>query len=71
MMDAALIVFVADHGESLGERNYWFAHGDFLGEVLVRVPFFVRVPGRAPETRGDVVSLVDLYGWNSNNFMRM
>jgi arylsulfatase A-like enzyme len=61
-MDAALIVFAADHGESLGERNYWFAHGDFLGEVLVRVPFFVRVPGRAPERRSDVVSLVDLYG---------
>jgi len=58
----ALIVFAADHGESLGERNYWFAHGDFLGEVLVRVPFFLRVPGRAPARRSDVVSLVDIYG---------
>jgi arylsulfatase A-like enzyme len=62
LTETALIVFAADHGESLGEANYWFAHGDFLGEVLVRVPFLVRIPGRAPERRDDVVSLVDLYG---------
>jgi len=62
LMEDALIVFAADHGESLGEGNYWFAHGDYLSEVLVRVPFFLRIPGRAPEQRGDVVSLVDLYG---------
>jgi arylsulfatase len=62
LMDNALIVFAADHGESLGERDYWFAHGEYLSEVLVRVPFFLRVPGRAPGRRGDVVSLVDLFG---------
>ncbi len=62
LMKAALIVFAADHGESLGEGNYWFAHGDYLSEVLVRVPFLLRIPGRAPARRDDVVSLVDLYG---------
>jgi arylsulfatase A-like enzyme len=62
LMDDAMIVFAADHGESLGEGNYWFAHGEFLSEVLVRVPFFLRIPGRAPGRRDDVVSLVDLYG---------
>jgi arylsulfatase A-like enzyme len=62
LMEAAMIVFAADHGESLGEGNYWFAHGDYLSEVLVRVPFFLRIPGRAPARRSDVVSLVDLYG---------
>jgi len=62
MLNDALIIFAADHGESLGEGNYWFAHGQLLSEVLVRVPFFMRVPGRAPERRDDVVSLVDLYG---------
>jgi len=62
LMKAAWIVFAADHGESLGEGNYWFAHGDYLSEVLVRVPFFLRIPGRAPARRSDVVSLVDLYG---------
>jgi len=62
LMDDALIVFAADHGESLGEGDYWFAHGAYLSEVLVRVPFFLRIPGRAPGRRTDVVSLVDLYG---------
>ncbi len=62
LMRAALIVFAADHGESLGEGDYWFAHGDYLSEVLVRIPFFLRIPGRASARRSDVVSLVDLYG---------
>jgi len=62
LMDDAMIVFAADHGESLGEGNYWFAHGEYLSEALVRVPFFLRIPGRAPGRRDDVVSLVDLYG---------
>ena len=62
LMEGALIVFAADHGESLGERDYWFAHGEYLSDVLVRVPFFLRIPGQLPGRRGDVVSLVDLYG---------
>jgi len=61
LMDDALIVFAADHGESLGEWGYWFAHGQYLSEVLVRVPFFLRIPGIAPGRRDDIVSLVDLY----------
>ena len=62
LMESASIVFVADHGESLGEGNYWFAHGEYLSDVLVRVPLFLRIPGHAPRRRDDVVSLVDLYG---------
>jgi arylsulfatase len=59
--ERALIVFTADHGESLGENDFWFNHGDFLTEHLVRVPLLVRRPGVAPRRRHDVVSLVDLY----------
>jgi arylsulfatase len=54
------IVFAADHGESLGEDDYWFAHGDLLSEPLVRVPLLVRAPQRAPGPRRDVASLVDV-----------
>lgn len=60
--DRAVIAFGADHGESLGERDYWFAHGEHLTDVLVRVPLFFRIPGHKPRRRDDVVSLVDLYG---------
>ena len=44
MLEKALVIFTADHGESLGERNYWFSHGQHLHEELVRVPFVVRYP---------------------------
>jgi len=61
LADASVVVFTADHGESLGERDYWFAHGDRLGDPLVRVPLLLRVPGRLPGRRTDVASLVDLF----------
>lgn len=44
MLEGALVIFTADHGESLGERNYWFSHGQHLHDELVRVPFVVRYP---------------------------
>jgi arylsulfatase len=56
----AIVVFTADHGEGLGERDYWFAHGEYLTDPLVRVPLALRVPGRAPELRSDPASLLDL-----------
>jgi arylsulfatase A-like enzyme len=58
--EQTLIAFTADHGESLGEDDYWFGHGDLLSEPLVRVPLLVRQPGRAPGSRRDIASLVDL-----------
>jgi arylsulfatase len=60
LWERAAVVFTADHGESLGENDYWFGHGEDLSEALVRVPLLLRVPGRAPRERGDVASLVDL-----------
>ena len=57
----SVVVFTADHGEALGEGDYWFAHGEFLSEALVRVPLLIRVPGAPPGERTDVASLVDLY----------
>jgi len=56
-----VVVFTADHGESLGEQDYWFAHGERLSDPLVRVPLMIRVPGVEPEVRSDTASLVDLY----------
>jgi len=57
----SVIVFTADHGESLGEQNYWFAHGERLSDALVRVPLIIRAPGVDTEVRDDVASLVDVY----------
>jgi arylsulfatase len=61
LMEQSLIVFAADHGEALGEDDYWFAHGDHLMEPLVRVPLLIRMRGTAARQRDDVVSLVDVH----------
>lgn len=61
VLDSAILVVAADHGESLGdhgERN----HGIFLYEPAVHVPAFLRAKGLFPagaEVRGPV-ELVDL-----------
>jgi len=60
-LDNAVIVFTADHGESLGEDDYWFQHGEYVSDPLVRVPLMLRVPGRPPARRGDLCSLVDVF----------
>jgi arylsulfatase A-like enzyme len=61
LADQTLVVFAADHGESLGEGGYWFAHGELLTDPLVRVPLLIRDRALSPRRRDDPVSLVDLY----------
>ncbi len=50
--DDSLIVFTADHGESLGEHGYWFCHGANLFREEVRVPMVIRFPRDAPHVTG-------------------
>lgn len=55
-----LLVFLADHGESLGEHGLWFLHGG-LYEPTARIPLILRVPGGpAGRSVGAVVSQVDV-----------
>jgi len=44
LLERALVIFSADHGEALGEHDYWFCHGESLYRETVRVPFVVRTP---------------------------
>jgi len=64
-----LVVATADHGESLGEHEYWFEHGRYAYEVTCRVPLIMRLPDGLPGLsserppagrRGGDLSLVDL-----------
>jgi arylsulfatase A-like enzyme len=43
-----LVVLTSDHGESLGEHGYHYAHGEYLYEEGLRVPLLVRYPGVVP-----------------------
>ncbi|MEO8548468.1 MAG: sulfatase-like hydrolase/transferase [Kofleriaceae bacterium] len=61
LADHTIIVFASDHGESLGDDHRLLdTHGQVAYHTLVRVPFAIHVPGVAPGTRADLVSLVDL-----------
>jgi len=59
---AVVVVAVADHGESLGDNDYWFNHGARLWEATVRVPMVLRWPGRvaAGELDPRLVSVEDV-----------
>src|SRR5262249_54955039 len=46
VLDAALLVIVADHGESLGEHGER-THGTFVYDATIRVPLIVRLPRHA------------------------
>jgi arylsulfatase len=64
-MSDTLILVVADHGESLGEHNYWFEHGRHTYEATCRVPLLIRLPDNFkdrpdPGVRHGDVSLADL-----------
>jgi len=58
-----IILFVSDHGESLGEHGYYFHHGDNTWEETLHVPLIVSWPGRIPEgvVSDASVSTLDIY----------
>ncbi|HEU4403584.1 MAG TPA: sulfatase, partial [Candidatus Polarisedimenticolia bacterium] len=43
-----LTVLTSDHGESLGEQGYYFAHGEYLYNAGLRVPLIVSLAGTVP-----------------------
>ena len=63
LLDDALVVFTADHGESLGEHGYYFGHGRQPYNAGAHVPLvFSYPPGLEGGRRIAVpVELVDLY----------
>jgi arylsulfatase A-like enzyme len=46
-----LVVVTSDHGESLGEHDYYFDHGEDVFEPSLRIPFLVAGPGVKAGTR--------------------
>lgn len=45
LMERTLTVVTSDHGESLGEHEYYFDHGRFGFETCLRVPLILHYPG--------------------------
>jgi arylsulfatase A-like enzyme len=66
-----LVILTSDHGESLGDHNYFFEHGRFPYDDCIHVPLIVRAPGtgkpghvvRSPVELIDLVpTVLDLAG---------
>ena len=57
-----LLVVTADHGESLGEDDFYFSHGHAIGLDQVRVPLILAGPGvPRGEVSNRVVSNVSIF----------
>ncbi len=54
----AIVVFVSDHGDMLGERGLWFKMTFYDGSA--RVPMMIAAPGLAPGLVSEPVSTLDI-----------
>lgn len=60
LYDRTAVFFTSDHGESLGEHDYYFEHGWFVYDATLRVPLVIKPPGApAPTVRDEPVSNLD------------
>ena len=44
MYDNSYIIITADHGEGLGEDNYYFEHGALINDANIWVPLIIKTP---------------------------
>jgi arylsulfatase A-like enzyme len=59
--DTTLLVLTSDHGESLGEHDFYFDHGENLFDPSLRIPLIVAMPKGPKPCRSDVLaSTLDL-----------
>ena len=63
MTDDLLTIFTSDHGEGMGEHDYWFRHGGVPYNTNSHVPLAFSYPGVFKKQRriGRPVELIDLY----------
>ncbi|MDQ7008624.1 MAG: sulfatase-like hydrolase/transferase [Acidobacteriota bacterium] len=60
LLDRSILMLAADHGEAMGDHRYWFAHGEYLYDDTLRVPWALRAPGLVPAgTRIDGLVLLE------------
>ncbi len=59
--DRTLVVLSSDHGESLGEHDYFFDHGENLFDPSMRIPLLLAGPGIEPGRRsGELATTLDI-----------
>jgi arylsulfatase A-like enzyme len=56
-----VVALTSDHGESLGEHDYYFDHGEDLFEPSMAIPLVLAIPGARPGVRSRALaSTLDL-----------
>jgi len=55
-----IVLVTSDHGENLGEHDFWFVHAFSSMPELAHVPFVLRATGLPAGRRREVVSHVDV-----------
>ena len=58
--DNALIILTSDHGEGMGEQNWYFAHGWNLHKSLIHVPLIVKYGDQLSGRRDDRAQHIDI-----------
>jgi len=56
----SLVIFTADHGEGMGEHDYYFAHGENLYNNLIHVPLIIKYGAELTGRRTDIVQHIDI-----------
>lgn len=51
LLDNTIVVITADHGESLGENNYYFEHGMLVNEGSIHIPLIIK----HPDIKGNII----------------
>jgi len=60
-LENAVVVFTSDHGEFLGEEDYWFQHGQRIDPALVHVPLVIAAePSETASDERRFVGNIDL-----------
>jgi arylsulfatase len=60
LYDDALIIFTSDHGEEMGEHDYFFVHGNSLYNSLTYVPLIIKYGKELTGRRTDFVQHIDI-----------
>lgn len=56
-----VFIISADHGEDLGEKNFFFDHGPLTFNASTRVPLIIYFPDKEPRVIPRPVSIMDIY----------
>lgn len=58
--DSSLFILTSDHGEGMGEHDYFFAHGDNLYQEMLHVPLVLRYGDGLRGRRKEFVQHLDI-----------